>query len=133
MPHRLALLILVFVVGASTAFSGAIKDGTLSAYSNGTNIIVRWVSENENGVRGYAIERKAGMDGPFIMLTIEPLACKGNNEAYEFLDQSAFRTTDNLYQYKITAVGTGAVYYVTVNHSVSSVRRTWGSIKAMFR
>jgi len=133
MPFRLASVICVLVVAASAAFGGAIKDGTLSAYSNGTNIIVRWVSENEAGVRGYAIERKAGMDGPFITLTVEPLFCKGNNEAYEFIDQSAFRTTDNLYQYKITALGTGAVYYVTVNHSVSSVRRTWGSIKAMFR
>ena len=133
MPRRnIVLLALVFLLPA-IALSGAIKDGTLSAYSNGTNVIVRWVSEDERGVTGYSIERKAGVDGPFVPLTLSPRECRGHNEAYEFLDQTAFRTADQLYQYKITAVGSGAVYYVTVNHSVSSVRRTWGSIKAMFR
>jgi hypothetical protein len=117
----------------SVAFGGAIKDGSLAAYSNGTNVVVRWVSEEEAGVKGYVIERKAGMEGPFALLTNPPIAPTGNGSSYEFEDNSAFRVTDNIYQYRITAIGTGAVYYVSVNHSVSGVRRTWGSIKAMFR
>jgi len=129
---RVAFAVIVLVATVS-AFAGGIRDGSLSAYSNGTNIIVRWVSDDEAGVSGYTIERKAGTSSTFIRLTDPALTPKGSGSAYEFVDNSAFRTTDNFYQYRITAQGVNAVYYVSVNHSVSSVRRTWGSIKAMFR
>jgi hypothetical protein len=113
--------------------AGGIVDGSLSAFSDGTNIIVRWISDDETGVFGYMIERKAGLGGVFIPLTNPPIRAKGNGQRYDYTDESAFRVTDNVYQYRITALGTGAVYYVSVDHRVSSVRRTWGSIKAMFR
>jgi hypothetical protein len=128
-----SLLLLAAVLAAGSAYAGGIRDGSLSAFSNGTNILVRWVSEDESGISGYVVERKAGTDGPFIRLTEPAILPRGNGSSYEFVDNSAFRTTDNFYQYRITAVGVNAVYYVSVNHSVSSVRRTWGSIKAMFR
>ena len=128
------LLVLFVVLGTiSWAYAGGIKDGTLSAYSNGTTIVVRWISETELDVRGYQVERRAGTDGPFILLTAPYLPAKGDGSTYEFVDNAAYRVTDNLYQYRITAVGNNSTYYVTVNHRVSSVRRTWGSIKAMFR
>jgi hypothetical protein len=123
----------VLVVLGAIAIAGGIRDGSLSAYSNGTNITVRWVSDDESGVTGYTIERKAGSSGAFVRLTDPALAPKGSGSAYEFVDNSAFRTTDNFYQYRVTALGVNTVYYVSVNHSVNSVRRTWGSIKAMFR
>ena len=129
------LLLLAFVAlgTISSAYAGGIKDGTLSAYSNGTTIVVRWISETELDVRGFQVERRAGTDGPFILLTAPYIPAKGDGSTYEFVDNAAYRVTDNLYQYRITAVGNNSTYYVTVNHRVSSVRRTWGSIKAMFR
>ena len=132
--NRYIFLIAVVALSAfSLAFAGGIKDGTLSAYSNGTTIVVRWISETELDVRGFQVERRAGTDGPFILLTAPYIPAKGDGSTYEFVDNAAYRVTDNLYQYRITAVGNNATYYVTVNHRVSSVRRTWGSIKAMFR
>jgi hypothetical protein len=124
--------LIVALAGVANAGSG-IKDGTLSAYSNGNAIVIRWVSEDEKDVRGFSVERRAGANGSFVMLTTPHIPAKGNGSPYEFIDNSAFRTTDNIYQYRITAVGNGSVYHVTVSHHVSSVKRTWGSIKAMFR
>jgi len=129
-----AMLVVLFIsVLVACANAGGIKDGTLSAYSNGSSIVVRWVSDDERDVRGYMVERRAGVDGPFIQLTDPLLAPRGNGASYEYVDESVFRVNDNLYQYRVTCVGSGVTYYVTVNHRVSSVRRTWGSIKAMFR
>jgi len=127
------VIALLLLAAASAAIAGGIKDGTLSAYSNGTNIVVRWMSESELDVRGFQVERRAGVDGPFILLTTPFIPAKGDGTTYEFVDNAAYRINDNLYQYRVTAVGNGSTYYVTVNHRVSSVRRTWGSIKAMFR
>lgn len=134
MLGRVLLVVLIACGAVSAALAGGIKDGSLSAYSNGTTILVRWISDDENDVRGFMVERRAGTDDrPFVQLTNPYLPCKGSGSSYEFVDNAAFRVTDNLYQYRITAVGNGSTYYVTVNHRVSSVRRTWGSIKAMFR
>jgi hypothetical protein len=130
---RLAVILVALIVMTQGVFAGGIRDGSLSASSNGTGVVLRWVSAEENGVEGYMVERKAGSDGPFVQLTFPFLSCKGSGSSYEFVDNSAFRVTDNFYQYKVTLIGNGSSYYVTVNHRVNSVRRTWGSIKAMFR
>jgi len=132
--RTLAPLLVLLLLSAGIALSGGIRDGSLSAYSNGTTITLRWVSEDETGTTGYVIERKSGSDGAFIRLTDSPISPKGSGASYEFVDNTAFRTTGSFYQYRILAVGSGMdAYYVSVNHTVNGVRRTWGSIKAMFR
>ncbi len=136
MPKQIVYFLVLVALITFPLFAGQIRDGSLSAYSNGTNITIRWVSEDETGVARFEIERKAGLNGQFILLTA--IALKGNNSSYEYVDDSAFRTTETLYQYQVKVVfsgGAAPVYYgpITVRHDVSSVRRTWGSIKAMFR
>ena len=130
----LAPVVVLLLLSASLALGGAIRDGSLSAYSNGSTITVRWVSEDETTTTGFIVERKAGFDGVFIPLTEVAIAPRGSGASYEFVDNTAFRATGSFYVYRITAVGSGlAPYEVSVRHSVSGVRRTWGSIKAMFR
>ena len=130
----LSILVALLLV-LSTAYAGQVRDGSLSANSDGTRITVRWLSEDETGVTRFEIERKAGVNGPFI--SIVQITPRGNNSAYEYVDESAFRVTESIYQYriKVILVNGDTVYYgpITVRHDVSNVRRTWGSIKAMFR
>jgi hypothetical protein len=137
MKMKAVLFSIVLVFSGALAYAGEIREGSLSANSNGTNITIRWVSENETGVARFEIERKSGVNGSFISLA--PIALRGDNSVYEYLDDSAFRVfTESIYQYQIKVVfvnGSAPVIYgpITVRHDVSSVRRTWGSIKAMFR
>lgn len=137
MALRFLVFFLAFALAASLAIGGPINPQSLRASSNGTNIIVQWTSDDEAGVSGYTIERKSGSDGVFVMLTVSPILPEGSGHSYTFTDNSAFRVTDNVYQYRLTALYNDgrapAQYLVTVTHNVSAVRRTWGSIKAMFR
>lgn len=135
MLRRLSLsFILIFL--PLVALSGVIKEGTLSASSDGNNILIRWLSEVEIGVQRFELERQAGTSGPFFLLVqVDP---KGNNSAYDYVDESAFRVTENIYRYRVKIVfsnGNPPEYVgpITVSHNPSSVGRTWGSIKAMFR
>ena len=139
-PFRMSRIILpIIALGlfvTAVVLAGAIRDGSFTARSDGSNIIIQWVSDDESGVLRYEIERKAGMNGQFIFLVQLPV--RGSNASYLYVDDSAFmRTTESVYFYRIKVDYTNgsSVYYgpVTVNHNVSSVRRTWGSIKAMFR
>jgi len=120
----------------AVAISGVILVSTFTARSDGTNITVQWTSDDESGVLRYELERKAGVNGQFMFLVQIPV--KGNNSQYVYVDDTAFlRGMESIYYYrvKVDFSNGSSVYYgpIAVSHQVSSVRRTWGSIKAMFR
>ena len=126
--------ITVFVI-YSVAFGDIIKNGSLQAQSDGANVILQWTTEDESNVARFEVERRTGTDGSF--LSIATIDIKGPSQ-YEFVDYSVFRKSSTIYQYRLKIVfkvNDSPVYAgpVTVSHTVSSVRRTWGSIKAMFR
>ncbi len=80
------------------------------------------------------MERKTPQSSFVDITTIQP---KGSNSYYTYLDQSAYKIENMLFIYRLKIVDTnGQASYsneVSVSHSVSGVKRTWGSIKAMFR
>lgn len=119
----------------SIALSGVIREGTMQARSDGSNVTIQWGSTDESGVKEFVIERSSGTSGEFISIAV--VTKQGSNSFYEYIDRSAFKTTGSIYQYRIKSVKTngGAEYsaVITVSHNVSSVKRTWGSLKAMFR
>jgi len=117
------------------ASAGVIK-GQPTARSDGSSITIHWESDDETGVVVYEIARKVGWDGQYVVL-MSSYKARGSNQPYDFVDETAFRTTGTFYKYRITAIyGNGSrsdPYETGVSHTVSSVKRTWGSIKAMFR
>jgi hypothetical protein len=134
---NLIIILFVTIVCATASFAQVIKlSPPPRAYSDGSNIILQWNTEDETNVTRFIIERRAGTSGPFIQVrSIEP---KGPS-MYEFVDNTAFRSTATLYQYQIRIKFANGIpdkeleQPVSVSHSVNSVKRTWGSIKAMFR
>jgi hypothetical protein len=128
------IIILTFAA-TITLLASVIRDGTLQARSDGNNITVQWGSTDESQVKEYQVVRRNGTTGDFGW--VATVAKKGSNSYYEYVDRSAFKTTGSVYQYQIVTVFTnGNTEYssiVTVSHNVSSVKRTWGSLKAMFR
>ena len=104
------------------------------ASSDGDNVILSWQTSQEINVKDYVIERKT-LNGNFIELAI--ILPRGDNSSYSYVDESAYKTSDAIYIYRLKIVDNDLnISYsseVTVSHSVSSVKRTWGSIKALFR
>jgi hypothetical protein len=136
MLKRIFTISIAILLLSLTVFAGVIKEGSLGANSDGSSITVRWLSEDESTVARYEIERKAGSNGSFMPLAVIPV--KGNNSSYQYVDETAFRISESIYKYQVKVIfsnGSAPVYYgpITVSHKTSDVRRTWGSIKAMFR
>ena len=132
---RYLLLIVSCALILTTAFAVIIKDRPV-AYSNGSDIVVRWSTVDETGVQRFEILRRAGTSGDFLVVAgIDQL--KGGNATYEYIDKSVFKNTGGIYQYKIRVVNgqnpSPETDLVTVSHVSSAAKRTWGSIKAMFR
>jgi len=132
---RYSLVSLALVALFVTAYAVVIKDKPV-AYSSGSDIVVRWSSVDETGVQRFDILRRAGTSGDYTLIaSIDQL--KGNNSTYEYVDKSVFKVTSGIYQYVIRVINgqnpPPETEPVTVSHVSSAAKRTWGSIKAMFR
>ena len=132
---RVILPLILAMLLVATVSAIVIKDRP-TAQSNGSDIAIRWNTADESGVARFDILRRSGTTGDFMIVgSVDQL--KGNNSSYEFVDKSAFKVTGGLYQYKVRVIN-GQVPapetdIVTVSHLTSAAKRTWGSIKAMFR
>jgi hypothetical protein len=118
----------------ATVYAGAYID-YFHAKSESDNITLEWKTSEEVNLQKFVIERRT-TQGSFS--EIATISAKGSNSFYSFVDENAYKASDVLFIYHLKIVDNyNQVSYsadVTVSHSISSVyKRTWGSIKAMFR
>ncbi|MFN3695389.1 MAG: hypothetical protein ACK4UV_10305, partial [Ignavibacterium sp.] len=108
---------------------------SITARSDGENIIVEWkTGEESSSLSKFVVERKTPNNGFIEIGTVSP---KGSNSFYTFVDNNIFKGNDYIFTYRLKIVDNNSqITYsteVSVSHSISGVKRTWGSIKAMFR
>jgi hypothetical protein len=135
------LLILALVL---TALAGAVLSGKPQAVpAEGGAVKVQWKTLDETGVSRFDVLRSQVVRGDitsFASATGEiGIAAKGIASDYTFTDISVFKTTSNIFVYKVRVYfqnGTFSDSEIsdrTTNGLSSASKRTWGSIKAMFR
>ena len=128
---------MLLVLGLSVANADIFRTGSITAEARSTGVHLQWVSDDESGVAYYTVERSTDNSDAYVALLMH-VSTKGNGSIYAFDDDTAFMTTNTVYKYRISAVdASGRILAsypaVVVKSSSTSVRRTWGSIKAMFR
>lgn len=123
---------IVFLIVA-TIYAGA-SVSYFHVRSEGDNIKLEWQTSSESNLQNFVIERKTPQSTFIEVGSVSP---KGGSSVYSYVDQNTYKTNDVIFIYRLKLVDNdGSVSYsyeTTVSHSVSSVKRTWGSIKAMFR
>lgn len=124
--------LILFLITITVIYAG-VELISFTAKSQNGNVILNWQTASETNLKNFVVERKS-VDGNFFEIAVvEPKSDK----KYQYIDQSAFKTLDAVYSYRIKIVDNdGSVSYSgvqSVYHNVSSVKRTWGSIKALFR
>ncbi len=126
-------ILLFIVILFSTAFAGAyIYD--VQGRSESGDVKIQWRTQEESNMDHFAIERRSGTAD---FVEVAKVDSKGDNSFYEFVDRSAYKTNDIVFYYRIAIVETnGKISHsneITVAPLVSGYKRTWGSIKALFR
>lgn len=106
-----------------------------------TEIQLSWTVSKEEQVEFYIVKRKMSHQNDFQELGTISVK-NGRNEldgkVYEFLDKNVFKQSAAsepvIYTlYSSTAGSNRFVAQVDVNYTTTAIRRTWGSIKAMFQ
>jgi len=125
------ILLVLSIVGTSLA--GAFME-YFHARSEGENVKLEWKTGEESNLKNFIIERKTQQSAYVELSTISP---KGDNSFYTYVDESVYKSSDYVFTYRLRIVDADQkISYsseVSVSPSISGVKRTWGSIKAMFR
>lgn len=126
------IIALLLVIQVSVVFAGVYLS-SFEVRSDGSNVVLTWQTQSETNLSHFVVERKPA-NGEFIELAyIQPESDKD----YQFIDESAYKVMDSYYVYRLKIVDSnGTVTFSkdeSILHQVSGVKRTWGSIKALFR
>jgi hypothetical protein len=102
------------------------------------SIELTWTVENQQNVKHYRITRKMHSDNDFTHIHTESAGTQGT-QVYTWRDTGVFKATSDgePVAYELYAVFTdNSEQYIdqaSVNFTSTAIRRTWGSIKAMFQ
>ena len=128
-----AVKILLAFLLVATAYAGA-KILSFTVSNDNGSVKLEWKTSDEQNVRDFIVQRHAqGTD----WATIGTVQTNSGGD-YTYIDSDIYKNNGSTYYYRIgiedyNGTTTYVEYQSPVNPNISSVKRTWGSIKAMFR
>jgi hypothetical protein len=129
---------ILFIIAAVVAVYAGVAI-SLQVQSQGDNANLSW---QVSGIpltdsQRFSIQRKTPQTD---YQEVASVNATSNNSFYQFTDKAVYKTTDVMYIYRIRLVDVNNPNYVYgssdeihISLSISGVKKTWGSIKAMFR
>lgn len=139
MSSRIVLLIVAsMLLGAGWTMSG-LRLSFFKVERESSAFVLAWQAIEESGVREYEVHRRTNSSAgnEFVRINASPIRAHGVNKAYRFVDDQVFKTGMEMVEYRLEIVfadGTRQVSSaITQNYTSTAIRRTWGSIKAMFQ
>ncbi len=139
---RIAFIIIFVISAIALALANDSIIKSFTAESGGDYVTVKWATDTEVNVKQFEVERSSA-DNNFKRIYLKLSSGKSNN--YSYIDEEAFMKKDadpnmqtsKVYSYRIKIVYKDNTISYTdeafVAHKPSSIRRTWGMIKEMFR
>ncbi|MCI0515228.1 hypothetical protein L0128_18600 [candidate division KSB1 bacterium] len=100
----------------------------------GNKVVLQWVSVIESNLDFYEIERSLDQKN---YSKLGKVTSQGP-ATYSFTDLTVFKATTHTFYYRLKLVDHSGNYsyygqIITIKPSISGIRHTWGSLKAMFR
>lgn len=123
---------LLLVASVAWAMEGALT--YFQATSTGSAVKLDWEMNNETGINSFELFRKTTIEPTYKKVTtLNP----NGSRRYSHIDTEVTPdfSSNGAITYKLTlhTSGTDVSHYTTLSQSPSSVQRSWGSIKSMFR
>ena len=131
----LSLLILVVVLAGAGLGANTVTLNYFNVERQGNEFTISWKADTEEDVRNYELFRKTSYVASFS--AIESFNAHGAGKEYRFKDDQVYKAASEQVDYRLEVVFNSGVRQQLaekkVNYTPTAIRRTWGSIKAMFQ
>lgn len=134
--RSLLVVLVLALAGVSAAQAQAVRLGEQRVEQREARVVVTWRTDAETGVREFEVlRRSAATGGDYLRLGV--VSAHGIGRSYEFVDDDLYKNTTSMADYQVVAVlanGTRQLLFgAQINYTTTGLRRTWGSLKAMFQ
>jgi hypothetical protein len=131
--NKLTIKILL-LLGALFLFLG-VEYSNFTVASSGNNVVLSWQTGSELNLKEITIERKI-VNG--VYSAIGTISAKGDNSSYSYVDENVYKVNDAVYTYQLRFINLNGDSYISKEKPSVAVlasvsKKTWGSIKALFR
>lgn len=141
---RHVFAVLLFLALPAALLATGVVTGFVAIPDN-DRVYVRWTSQNESTLIRYELYRQIDGASPVFLAAFAP---QGNHRNYEYVDMSVGGLNRHLnpneppaslaaqrltYTLKMLTASGALEVQTHVSFQTSATRRTWGSIKALFR
>jgi hypothetical protein len=138
MINRITKLLFLLLITVSVAYAGLTFE-FFTGKTNSDGVLIEWKTGDESGTVKFEVERSASTPNSFIF--IKSINATGSNSYYSIQDNGVDFLNNpgsaSVYYYRLKCIGANGSYSytnsITVVHTVSGIKNTWGSIKAIFR
>lgn len=141
MKRIVSIVVLLLVAGWAASFDSASAQNAarldfFKVESENNDMIISWLATSETGVERYELQRKTRFTNDQYVVVRE-FAPKGTGQVYRFLDDQVYKVSTEKVDYRLEVLYKNGermeLAHETINYTPTTVRRTWGSIKAMFQ
>lgn len=136
MRRSFGLGLLLVLLTAAGSWTGEVRLSFFQVNAEQNDFVVSWQSDVEQEVQAYELQRRTRYtNGEFnLVATVAP---HGTGQPYRYVDDQVFKSAAEQVDYRVEVVYENGLRQVlaskSVNYTPTAVRRTWGSIKAMWQ
>lgn len=130
------LTTLVFLLAGAAFPPAGVELDYFDVQQQGPEFVVKWKTSVEDGVHSFELTHKTTLSNEQFVQVFSAEA-HGTNKEYTFRDDQVYKSGAEKLDYRLQVVYTSGVREViatkSVNYTSTAIRRTWGSLKAMFQ
>jgi hypothetical protein len=138
--HRLrktSYILAVILLAGATMFPLGVQLEYFQVENQGQEFVVSWKSVVEDDVRVFELTHRTALSSDEQFTMIFAPEAHGPSKIYSFRDNQVYKSGSEKLDYQLWAVYKNGVREIvatkSVNYTSTAVRRTWGSLKAMFQ
>lgn len=132
---RLGFVFWLLIIIVGTAFS-SVRLSFFNLEKENNDLIISWQTTTEDGVSHFELQRRTQFSNNQFV-DVASVNAHGVGKPYRYLDDQVYKTVSEQVDYRLEVVYVNGVREElgtkSVNYTPTAIRRTWGSIKAMFQ
>ncbi|NNF03042.1 MAG: hypothetical protein HKN17_01140 [Rhodothermales bacterium] len=134
--HRLIAISAILLLAAATLFQGRVRLSQFAIDELNGDFAVSWQTDIEEQVHAFELLRRTpNSNNEFVL--VQSMDAHGVNKPYRFTDTQVYKSGSDKLDYRLDVVYADGVRETlrsqSLNYASTAVRRTWGSLKAMFQ